>query len=353
MKIKLAILESDKSYLDHIVASFNRSYSEKFEIYSFTCETSALNTLVDSKIDVFLASDNFEIQMSKVPPKCSFAYLVDSKDIETFNDQPVICKFQKAELIYKEILSMFAEKTSAVTGSLSEGQEHKVVAFISASGGTGSTVAAAAYAVNMARRGKKVVYLNMEMLGDPDAFFHGEGNGNFGDIIYAIKSKKSNLALKLESTVKRDESGVYYFSPTQHALDMMELKTEEMSQIIKELKTVCKYDYIVIDIDFRFDKQIVELLKECSNIILVSDGSVTSNSKIKRMLDALNIIENDSDNKLGYRMSILYNRFSSKTSTMIEDPGINVLGGIKRFEGYTVEQLIRQIAEMALFDALV
>lgn len=353
MKIKLAILESDKSYLSHIVASFNRLYSEKLEIYSFSNVVSALQTLEESKIDVFLASDKFEIEFDKIPSKCGFAYLVDSKGIETINEQKVICKFQKAELIYKQILSLFAEKTTGLTASLrSDNEGRKVVAFIAASGGTGSTVAAAAFAVNMARRGKKVIYLNMEMLGDPDAFFHGDGTGNFGDVIYAIKSKKSNLAIKLESTVKKDETGVFYFSPTGLALDMMELHPEEMSQIIKELRAVCRYDYIVIDIDFRFDKQILQLLKECTNIVAVSDGSVTSNSKLKRMLDALKIIDENSDNKLLYRMGILYNRFSSKTSKVLEYADINVLGGIKRFEGYTMEQLIRQISEMAVFDTL-
>ena len=34
MKIKLAILEEDKGYLNRIVSVFNTKYSDKFEIYS-------------------------------------------------------------------------------------------------------------------------------------------------------------------------------------------------------------------------------------------------------------------------------------------------------------------------------
>ena len=36
MKIKLAILESDVSYLKRIVSVFNTKFADKLEIYSFT-----------------------------------------------------------------------------------------------------------------------------------------------------------------------------------------------------------------------------------------------------------------------------------------------------------------------------
>ena len=51
MKIKLAILEKDQSYLNKIVTVFSTKYSDKFEMYSFTDPSIALSTLenVDSE----------------------------------------------------------------------------------------------------------------------------------------------------------------------------------------------------------------------------------------------------------------------------------------------------------------
>ena len=57
MKIKLAILEKDVSYLNRIVAAFSTKYADKFEIYSFTDQEVALATLDSARIDVFIASD--------------------------------------------------------------------------------------------------------------------------------------------------------------------------------------------------------------------------------------------------------------------------------------------------------
>ena len=51
------------------------------------------------------------------------------------------------------------------------------------------------------------------------------------DIIFSLKSKKANLAMKLESCVKQDHTGVYFYSQAKFALDMMELDKEETMTI--------------------------------------------------------------------------------------------------------------------------
>ena len=104
MRIKLAILEKDQSYLNRIVTAFNTKYSDKFEIYSFTDPSVAMSTLDSVKIDVLVADEVFEIDFTQIPKRCGFAYFVDSAGIDTLNNQRAICKFQRAELIYKQIL---------------------------------------------------------------------------------------------------------------------------------------------------------------------------------------------------------------------------------------------------------
>jgi len=116
MRIKLAILEQDKSYLNRIVSAFGAKYADNFEIYSFTDPVIAMETLGTAKIDVLLASDAFELDMNRLPQRCAFAYLVDSAGIELLNGKSAICKFQKADLIYKQILSVYSEKAGSITG---------------------------------------------------------------------------------------------------------------------------------------------------------------------------------------------------------------------------------------------
>ena len=64
MRIKLAILERDQSYLNRIVTAFSTKYADKFEIYSFTDKDMAIATLGTARIDVLVASDAFDIDVT-------------------------------------------------------------------------------------------------------------------------------------------------------------------------------------------------------------------------------------------------------------------------------------------------
>lgn len=353
MKIKLALLDSDSNYLNRIVSAFNIKYADKLEIYSFTKIENAVLALDSSRIDVFVASETFEVDINAIPKRCAFAYFVESADVDSVNNQRAICKFQKADLIYKQILSLFSENSFAITGlHVDDSEEAKVIAFQSPAGGTGCSTAAAACAVNLASKKYKVLYLNLEKFGSADVFFNADGNSDFSDIIYAIKSKKGNLSLKLESAVKQDATGVFFYSATKMALDMAELNSSEIKKLISDLKLFGGYNYIILDFDFSISKDSLELLKECSSIVLVSDGSAISNKKLERAVESLNIIEQQTEMKLLIRTGVLFNRVSSKTSQKPNLPDIREYGGIKRYEGYQAQQMIVELSKLAVFDVL-
>ena len=352
MKIKLAILEKDKSYLSRIVSVFGTKYADKFEIYSFTDQEVALSNLNTAKIDVLVAGDSFEIDVAQLPVRCGFAYLVDSIDIDMINNQRAICKFQKADLIYKQILSIYSEKASSITGFKMNSEGGKTILFCSPSGGVGASTAAAACAMHIAQEGKKVLYLNLEKFGSSDLFFHGEGQFDMSDLLFALKSKKTNLPLKLESCVKQDPCGVYFYSQTKVALDMMELSIEEALRLISEIQLMGEYDYIVIDADFSLNKDSLKLYRDAQEIVLVGDGSELSNNKIRRAYEALSIMEQNADAPLMNRMSFMYNKASSKTGQTIEVQGLREIGGAPKYERATTAQILAQLAPMDLYNKI-
>lgn len=290
MRIRLAILENDSVYLNRIVAVFQAKYAEKLEVYSFTDKTTAVQFLDSARADVFLADTSFEVDEAEIPSDCGFAYLVDDADVKSYKGIEAISRFQKIEIIYRQILNVFSEKTAVITGvDINGAQGNKVIAFLSAAGGTGSSTAAAACAMNFAQKGKKVLYLNLERFGSADVFFSAEGNSTLGDVIYTVKGKKGNLAMKLESSVKHDISGVYFYSSTRMALDIAELKPDEIQKMIDTLKTFGAYEYLILDLDFSMDRGLLAILEKCNNIVFVADGSQVSNTKLERVKESLEI----------------------------------------------------------------
>lgn len=352
MKIKLAILEKDQNYLNRIVNVFGTKYADKFQIYSFTNMEVALSTLEDVKVEVLIASDAFDIDVEQLPKRCGFAYFVDSVDVETLNGQRAICKFQKADLIYKQILSIYSENAGNISGLKFGDDSSKIIFFQPVSGGVGASSMAAGCAMRFAAKGKKTLYLNLERFGSSDVFFAAEGQFDMSDIIFALKSKKANLAMKLESCVKQAENGVYFYTQSQIALDMMELNTDDIMRLISELQLTGSYDYIIVDTDFSIDREALKIYRKGHTVVWVGDGLETSNSKLFRAFNALNTIEQNADSPIPNRLVLAYNKFSNKTSKMLSDIGVKTIGGVPRFEHATSSQVLEQLSINEMFDVI-
>ena len=353
MKIKLAILDSDINFLNKLVSSFNIKYYDKLEVYSFTDKEIAISTLKTNRIDVMLANISFDVDVDSLPKGLAFAYLIDSIDVENIKQQRAICKYQKYDLIYKQILSVYSEKAEYLGATKHGDDSAKVILFCSIGCGAGASTLAAATAKRYAKAHKKTLYLNLEKLGAADIFFKGEGQFTMRDIIYAIKSKKTNLYLKLESSVKQDASGVYFFSQSKRALDMYELSAKEIVYLISELKHMGSYEYIIIDFDFNLNSEILKVYNQANSVVWVGDGSAMSNNKLMRAYDAVSILEKDLDIPLLNRIKLIYNRFSSKSGRKLENFDLTCIGGVQVFVYTEVSQVVDQISTLDMLDKIV
>jgi cellulose biosynthesis protein BcsQ len=353
VKIKLVIADTDEIYVNRLINFFNGSYNDKLEMYSFTSMDTFSDFILKNKVDVLIATESFGINLKEIPEKIAFAYFSESTSIDTISGVRTICKYQKVDLIYKEILSLYSERTTNVIGYKSDnGEFTQIHTFLSCSGGTGNSTVAAAYTINLAHKGKKVLYLNIELLGTTNAFFNAEGLFNFGDVLYAIKSKKSNLILKLESTVKKDPTGVFFYDTCKMPFDIMEINKEDIKKLLDELKISGIYDYIIIDTDFTLNKTMNLVLQYSNSLIFVSDGTEVATVKFKMAYGALRVLEEQQDIRLFSKISLIYNKFSSENGKYIENESINVLGGAPRFKNATAIQIAKQISEMSIFDKI-
>lgn len=353
MKIRLGILERDSGYLSRFMGAFGSKYADKFVIMSFSDPVVAFNSLESEKIEVFLVNDSFEVDFTKIPKRCAFAYFVDSVDIDSVNNQHAICKYQRADLIYKQIIGIYSENAANISNLKFDDNSTRIIAFEPVSGGVGSSTMAAACAIHFAKKGKRTLYLNLEKTGSSDYFFDAEGSATISDVIYALKKKKTaNITMKLESCVKRAQNGVYYFSQAVSALDMLELNAEEILHLLSELKTTGSYDYIIIDMDFSIEKNMLDVYRNSHALVWVSDGSEISNIKMSRAYQALFEFESNEDSPITNRLSVIYNKFGSRTGKIL-DIGIKNPGGVSRYEMATITQILEQISSKDMFDSII
>ncbi len=350
MKIKLAILESDSAYLRKVVAMFNGKFADELEIHSYTDVDAAMICLDDKNIDVFLSSNSFKIDYNRIPKKCGFAYLVESLDISMFDNQKAICKFQKGELIYKQILSIYSEHMPNITGiATSENDAMKTIAFCSPCGGVGTSTSAAACAIALSTAGYRVLYLSTQVYGDADMFFSCDGQFDFSDVIYAVKSNKTNRTMKLQSTVKQDQTGVYFYSSVRVPLDMMDMNTADYVTLQNELKALGCYDYVVMDMDMPTRQSRYEFLQYCNAVVMVSDGSYSSEAKITKAICGIQILDSQADFAIQPRVWLLRNKVMVNEGVQNE---IRLLDSFPMYQYVAPAQMAKQLALSNAFAQL-
>lgn len=347
MRIKLAILHSDPVYLNRLVSILSAKYHERLALYSFTEQETALEAIVREKIDVFLADDIFGIPTEELPEKCGFAYFVDSPEVDTFKGSPAICQFQRTELIYKQILGVFSDALGETSVRNLYSGSAKVLVFSSPCGGTGTSSLAAACAVHYAAAGKRCVYLNLEDFGSADSYFSGEGAFSISDVIYAVKSRRGSLSVKLESCLKRDASGVLYFSGPKVALDMMELNPEDRKELVSALVDSGICDCVLVDMPFDLKKETRGIYALAHVLVWVCDGQPVSIHKTAKAYEALKLLEQGGSNQLWERVCLLQNKLTSDAADPVPE-GLRKAGGVRSVSG----QLIGQLAASPAFDAI-
>lgn len=352
MRIKVAILDIDENYKNRLLYYFQIKHADKVELYSFSTVEQLQKALESIKIDIVLVDEN--IVLPEITKELrNFVYFCGTSGIEEINGYTAICKFQKFDMIYRAILSIYADLEVSMNLKVKRYSSRNVL-FLSAQGGSGSSTAAVAYALKRAKEGNKVFYLNLEQFGGANLYFSGNGELSFTDIIVSLKSKKSNLVLKLESAIKTDNSGVDFLDISKNTYDMYELEDEEILRLLQGIAQTREYSEIVIDISGALCQRNLWLMREqAERIVCVNDGSSTGNLKFERFCELLKVLEDrNKETSVFEKMVLLYNRYSSKTSVQLEKSPISVIGGIHRYEGITGRELAEKISEIQFLEKI-
>lgn len=350
IKIKLGMVDDDILYLKRLSELFSTRYKEQIEIYSFSDAAKVPDAVRENRLNVLLVSHNVNLDPDLIADFCVFAYFSESSDIDTLNDKKVVCKYQKAEVIYKQIISLYSEKlTDKVRYKNAANGKAAVSLFMSGCDGAGATTAAAAFAVLMTAKGRKTLFLNLKQFGNTENIFSAAGNGSFTDVIFAVKSKNANITLKLESAVKQSSNGVYFYDVCHSSLDYTEINAEELGILLNEICSSFGYKQVVIVSDFYFSDKLLLLLEKADNITIVADDSQTAKQHIARETEALSNLEKRSNFPICEKTSLILNRTKGTGLIKTEIPVIGVQTEIENSDDRTI---VHMLAASGIFNKI-
>lgn len=309
MKIRLALIDSDEDYRQRLSDFYIKNYNDRIEILTFSSLDSFENNRGNKTIDVMLVSEDIEDDLSLYSDRISIAYLSDRDLIERKNNIKTINKFKKPEKIYKEILNVLADGANGdIAYKFKDGNNTVVEVFMPVNGGAGASSLAIAYGKKLAMQGIPTLYLNFEILNSSGISLSGESNTGFDEIIYAIKSRKQSVSLKIESNVLKTKEGLDFFNEARIALDMLEMSDDDIAMLIQELQGMGKYKHIIIDSSLSLGSRLKLFSNLANRIILVFEDTRYGIKKISDLNAALQLLENGGNIDITNKLTIICNK---------------------------------------------
>lgn len=350
MKIRLAIVDEDQKYAQRLLNYYANRYSDKLELSYFTSFELFKENLLSKNIDAVLVSEHCDADISGLTDKMLTAYFTESVSIDSIHNIKAICKYQKPDLIYKEILRLFSEyETGSIAYKLGDTNKTVIEVFMPAAGGSGATSVAVAYARRLADKGIRTLYLNLEMLPSTNYYMEGEGTGSFEDVIYAVKSRKPNLALKLESLVRQDNSGVYYFEAARNALNMQELLDGDIKLLLEELQMLGNYERIVVDADLNMGERMKMLSKFAYRFAVIAEQSEISMLKLGAVSQTLLLLENSKTIDISTKLVFVCNK-SDERKKVAYYGEIPIKEYIPLVRAESPKQAVEQLVSYPIFE---
>lgn len=351
MKLKLALLTADSDYGKRLFDVLNWKYAERVAARYFTAAETALDYLRENSVDILLADEDIGLPDGALPRRCILARLCERKS-QRDGDDTRIAKYQKVGDMLKDLQSLYADRGDVILDFAAGDLQTAVITFASPAGGCGSSTAAAACALHLARHGKKVLYLGCELFGTADhLFMDGQEREGLGRLLFYLKSKSAALNLKLEGlTVSRE--GVDYIAACDTVMNLMTVSGENVEYFTELLRSMGRYDAVIFDTSFVPGAAFWALLGCSHRVVVTLDGSRQAQRKFERAVELLRAQEGRSEHRMLDKLRVLYNRVASKGADMPANPEFPVLGGVNRIEGGSDWERIQAISGKDVFSTL-
>lgn len=350
MKIRIAIFENDKLYLNRFFDYMSKNYSDKVEIHGFSSKDTLTEFLDVNDVEILLVSD---IEASNFKQYDENLIVIQLAEKDTVNsDIKTILKYQKISLIYKEILNVYSEKYKTFSHK-SNNLNANIISFMSSGSGTGTSLIASSFAKYLSLNNKKVLFLDIQAFPTVNCIFNGDGKFSLSEIIFAIKSNKADINARLESSLKIDKSGVMFYDSCSNPLEQNEITKDDLGFLLEFLKNSGLYEYIIVDMDYCINEISKYMLKASDKIVFVSNSTNENNLKLNSIFSSIDMIQKKTGENYLKKISIIYNKFIKEKSNSIRFNNIHVLGYLPMIENIEVNIISEQLARQSLFDNLI
>lgn len=335
-KVSVLIVSSDEDYCTNVLRYFRNHYSDSVTIVSCRTISNIPEYIINNRISIILCDEGLFEQVSiTADSNCMVYRLVETKDL---TDERSIAKYISAPALYNELIfiyAKFADEDRSVNAV-----DRSVYTFISVNG-CGATTLSVSFARRLAREEKKVLYVGLDGLSDYCSIFSRSAERGLSDIIMALKSKSSNIALTAKSVTNIGE--VSFIDKCRCFDDIYEIDNTEVESFFNSIFLSGNYDAIIMDICLAYSNIWNYIAKISKYIFCVSTNRTSAIAKTNNFIDTVKIRDYRKSTDAFSRLRVIVNRsVASEPSTEIACEKINF---VQRYSAENYDVLTSKISD--------
>lgn len=334
MNISIAIADSNREYRERL-AEVLQQYSD-LTIYKYASCQKIQADIEKYHFDVVLFDPDISDQRIVFPgvklPMCLYSEEAQNKGMYTEVAQ--VIKYQRISNIYKEIVRQYADK-AGYSMTLDHSQDTQMIAVYSPIGGSGKTTVALTVASRLTGFGKNVLFISMEQLNSSICVNPKQEEG-ITALVQSVTDEHTNFELKLKGLLKQGINGMWYIEGFDRIVDYSAVKDEEITEVLKGIRSCGEYDYVVIDMESNIDALGREVMEIADYIFVVEKpGELPA---VKMELFARQAIVDEYNSKM-----IRVCNFADNHSSYCKDVPFGTVGTINHYGNLQMRSIIKAI----------
>ncbi len=327
MRIDLVIADEDNNYRGRIAGYL--SSENEYRVSQFSKANELIAYLEKYRCDILLVTPEIYTEKLATYDVRTIILLLEDEQERLVYGTSSIYKYQSITNIEKYILEEDT-KNSTTARPKSHYAGTKIISVYSPIGGVGKTTVAVSLAMQYARLGRRVFYLNLEEIASTESYFRVSENNSLTKVLESLAMEQTVDLNEIKQM--DDEYNIGYFSPLKQLADNSLITVEKLIMLLHRLKEFDMYDILIIDTNSRMSDITKCLLGECSEIVFV--GASTENASLKMakwLAEAQEVVK---------KAFIIYNNVDSNIS-MIDN--IMAIGRIPKLGDNSEREKCKQI----------
>lgn len=272
----LLFISSDEEYAESIMGTLSREISEEYRL-EFITDMEYLDSFFEkqNKIDTLIMDEKVQ---KEIPPNqvVGRVYVVTETDAI---GATIISKYAGARGILKILGSDYHKRGRALVTA----GRTRVHDIISISDADTKTIAALTLAGQLAKFGRKVLYLSADNLQDFNRFMIEKDCVSQEEEALILNAVSKGITGNFSRLVKNESFD--YIPQFKHLLSSYGMSSATIFQVAGIIKGLDIYDEIVIDHPYGLNAESTTRMENSKSVIIMTDKKESSCRKLEKLLD--------------------------------------------------------------------